>query len=324
MKGLVKRFGRGRITFHKPKNLESFTLLREGLAPLDAFETVRTVIVSRLVGHESTDRAPYIKAIRSHSEGRSRMNLTINGAETETGAPFEFRLEYGWQMEQRGDNFPNCTFQVAGTSRGVNDLGYRRDLFLRTIESIGLSGIIQVNWDGDDLYVSAFPEWEAAPVFSHVNGANPLGISIRGFTSIDVAVDKGELIIEQVLRRIDRCLFYAYAEKEEGYETLIRPLNAIAQGWKIEVGGWLSESAGSVLAGKPTGDAPSRVPAFIWEEKDGKERYSPRYFYSGELVATEEGYCLELTTDRNDLDRLMDYASSIDGLSFRQMDQAGP
>lgn len=324
MNGLVKRFGRKGINLHKPKYLESFTLLREGFVPLEELATARSVIASRPVGHEFADREPYIEAIRNQRPGRSRMNLKVNGAETEAGSPFEFALAYGWQMEMTGNNFPNCTFEIAGKSPGVNDLNYRRDLFMKIIDMIGLNGIIMVDWEGDDLRISASEGWQAIPILPHLGGANPLGICIKGFGSIDAALDAGERIIDRNIQRVDRCRFSAYVEGREGYETRICPLSAIDRGWMIEIEGSLSEAAGSVLAGIPSEDPPARVPAFSWEEKQDKAWYSPWSVYSGELVATDEGYCLELSTDRNDLDRLMDYASSIDGLSFCQMDQAGP
>ncbi|WP_422923350.1 hypothetical protein [Singulisphaera sp. PoT] len=313
--GLVKRLGRGVVSFHQAMTLEAFTLLRDHLDPLDAFSMVRSVVVNRPVGPGRSDREPYLGAILGHGPGRSRMFLRLYGTESEESGPFDFSLSYGWQMDQKGDNFPHCKFEVAGNSPGVADLGYRRDLFRRIIGLIGLADSISIAWDGGNLRASAANGWQAVPIKAHLDGANPIGISVRGFSTVEAAVDAGERIIGQVLRRVDDCEFSAYAEGDD-YETRLRPLSAIAGGWQLRVGGALSEAAGAVLAGTPTSRPPARVPAFVWEEKEGSEWHSPWTVYSGELVAIDSGCCLELATNRGGMDRLLDYAGEIKGLAF--------
>lgn len=324
-KELVKRLGRSAINRHEAMRLEAFTLLRDRLGPLDAFFRLDSVMSSRPIGVERSNREPYLDEIRRHNPTKSKMNLYILG--TEAVSPgykpeaIDFRLSFGWQKSRTVGNYSHCTFEVGGASPGAVDLGYRRDLFLRIIDLIGLSGSIAVEWDGNDLRVSAARGWTATPIIPQLGGANPRGISVAGFQSVDAALDAGERIIERVLRRVDACDFSSYAEKGD-YNALIRPLNSIAKDWKCAVNGALSEAAGSVLAGAPIEAAPDRVPAFWWGEADSIAPRAPWYTYSGELVATEEGYCLELTTDRNDPERLMNYASLMDGLRFHLLDEA--
>src|SRR5262249_37414573 len=159
---------------------------------------------------------------------------------------------------------------------------------------IALGGTVGVALDGGKLRVSAGPGCEATPILAELDGANPLGIMIRGFSAVGPAIDAGEQIVERVLRRVGRPEFTSYVEDREGYDALGAELAAGARGWEVGVGGALSNVSGTVLARSPAPGAPARVPAFFWQEKEAKLWYSPMATYSGELVATQAGHCLEL------------------------------
>ncbi|WP_422923352.1 hypothetical protein [Singulisphaera sp. PoT] len=244
LKALVKRLRQGAIICHEAMIIEAFSLLRDTLDDLEAFNELQSVDLTQAFGAERSDREPFLEAIRSHQRGRSRMFLTLYGTENEGSGPFDFRLSYGWQMEQTGENYPYCQFEVAGKSPGNSDLVYRRELLLRILKLIGLDRVIQVAWDGSDLFLSVDQGWQAIPILADLRGANPLGIGIQGFPNADAAVEAGERIVYQVLRRIDSADFSIYVEKREGYDAIRPSLRPIAGGWQVGVAGGLSEAAG--------------------------------------------------------------------------------
>lgn len=199
-----------------------------------------------------------------------------------------------------------CGLNVYRSSPAAQDKLLRAKLFHSAIRAMALEDDISVSFDNDTLRMEARAPWTLHYPVGGWGGTNPIAFEVCGFGSFDDALTAATRL-RQILHSSTRCGFMG-RYLSDSYRNVAPQLNAIWQGWYVEVVGSLSRQAIDVLNEDVLDSREHmRIPAFLWWE--GKSQVFG-------AVVVEDGKCfLEMSTDSHDKDLLATRTSGL-GLQF--------